>query len=109
MQVSSARIRVYTSRGGRASLCAMLRSGSDSLIQFFCVDPDHAVPDGADQLTIHEGKWAFCRRGRLGQEHRWEPTGGLVLGEIATFARARTPVDGGARRSASGGTTAQAD
>ncbi len=68
----------------------MLAHGTDAKIQFFCVEPDHAVPDGPDQLTIHQGKWAFCPRGRIGETHRWDPTGGLGLGELITFARGRT-------------------
>lgn len=68
----------------------MLSRGADALIQFVCVDQDHAVPDGLDQLTIHDGKWAFCPRGKLGAGHEWEPTGGVKLGDLAVFVRGRT-------------------
>lgn len=85
-------IRVYRSRPDPTRLTGMLRGGRDGLIQFLCVAPDHAVRDGLDQLTVHEGKWAFCPRGRIAPVHQWEPTGGVDLRELATFASGRTAV-----------------
>ncbi len=71
------------------------RSSADrppgKLIQYFCILPQHSRPASSltDQLTIHERQWAFCPHDARARDHVWEATGGLPLGEIATFAQRR--------------------
>lgn len=83
--------------GGMAHEDASERS---DLIHSFCTEPTHADRGGTDQLSIHDGRWAFCPGGVIASDHRWEPTGGIALSKIASFARARSsiPAGGGSAR-----------
>lgn len=62
-----------------------------NLIQYVCVRPQHAQPakSTTDHLTIHERQWAFCAHDARANDHAWEATGGLPLGEITSFTQRR--------------------
>ena len=52
------------------------------LIHYRCAAPSHQQGvEGrtADTLTVHEGKWSYCRKDIRATDHLWQPTGGVRI------------------------------
>ncbi|HUG55917.1 MAG TPA: hypothetical protein VMJ92_02470 [Candidatus Limnocylindrales bacterium] len=59
-------------------------------IHFRCVNDTHASgrpTDLVDNLTVHEGKWAYCGFDVRAAGHRWEATGGVPLERLVPMGR----------------------
>jgi hypothetical protein len=57
-------------------------------IEFVCVSPHRGDRRGQSHVTVHEGRWAYCRLG--GQRHEWRAIEGTPL---QVLVRTRTPGD----------------
>jgi hypothetical protein len=60
-----------------------------ALVQFTCVQPDHAKRSERYTLTIHDGKWAFCRHEGPASEHNWRPIEGVRLDSLLELRRSK--------------------
>ena len=63
----------------------MERPGSKAtLVHFRCTNPAHRRPatERSDQLTLHEGLWAYCPFNVRAGEHVWAPTGGVTMAQL---------------------------
>lgn len=62
-------------------------------VAYECAAPSHQVGDGGpDKLTVHDGKWAFCRYDAKANGHEWRLTGGLPLSMLKNTAVLRRTV-----------------
>src|SRR5437899_11276505 len=56
---------------------------SSALIAFECRATDHALADGnADQLTVYDGKWAYCPRDVRASGHVWQAIASASIDEL---------------------------
>jgi hypothetical protein len=68
-------------------------------IYFVCwvEHPDlHTARSGTvirDQVTIHEGRWAYCSSGGK-YDHRWEPIEPVDMGTVKMYERHRREPSG---------------
>jgi hypothetical protein len=53
----------------------------------------HAGAQGDHVITLHNGRWAFCRGGGSAP-HEWSETGGIAVPALATFAKRTPPASG---------------
>ncbi len=63
----------------------MERSASKgTLVHFRCTNPAHLrqATERSDQLTLHEGLWAYCPFNVRAGEHVWAPTGGVTMEQL---------------------------
>jgi hypothetical protein len=66
-------------------------SPGTALIEFRCVRREHAGRSIRVTLTIHKGRWAFCRHEGAATDHEWTPTGGVTLRELLRLRRPEGP------------------
>src|SRR2546428_9447761 len=81
---------------------------SSALIAFECRATDHASGDGnADQLTVYDGKWAYCPRDVRASGHVWQAIASASIDELRQ--RIRLEAGGGLLRPSGRVTPAAAD
>ena len=55
-----------------------------TLVHFRCTNLAHVRPasERSDQLTLHEGLWAYCPFNVRAGDHEWAPTGGVTMEQL---------------------------
>jgi hypothetical protein len=55
----------------------------DAVVGYRCVADQHrATGRDKDELTVHDGQWAYCPFDSKADGHRWRPTGGVSLAAL---------------------------
>lgn len=55
----------------------------DAVVGYRCVAEQHrATGRDKDELTVHDGQWAYCPFDSKADGHRWRPTGGVSLAAL---------------------------